>query len=91
MPSIPYDPARDFAPISLISRLPFFVFVPTRLGVTDLQGLIALARGQPGAISYGTNGIGTVGHLGMELLARGAGLRLVHVPYRAYGPALTDM
>lgn len=91
LPSVPYDPDRDFAPLALISRLPFFVFVPSRLDAADLQGLLALARAKPGAISYGTNGIGTIGHLGMELLARGAGVEMVHVPYRAYGPALTDM
>ncbi|MBY0331029.1 MAG: tripartite tricarboxylate transporter substrate binding protein [Acetobacteraceae bacterium] len=91
LPSIPYDPARDFAPIALISRLPFFIFVPARLEATDLGGLIALARARPGGISYGTNGIGTIGHLGMELLSRAAGVEMVHVPYRAFGPALTDM
>ncbi|MBX9699514.1 MAG: hypothetical protein K2X74_08755 [Acetobacteraceae bacterium] len=91
LPTIPYDPRRDFAPLALISSLPFFVFVPARLEAADLPGLIALAKARPGTISYGTNGIGTIGHLGMELLSRGAGIELVHVPYRAFGPALTDM
>lgn len=91
LPSVPYDPQRDFAPLALISRLPFFVFVPARLEAADLPGLLALARARPGAISYGTNGIGTIGHLGMELLTRSAGVEMVHVPYRAFGPALTDL
>jgi tripartite-type tricarboxylate transporter receptor subunit TctC len=89
--SLPYDPARDFAPIALLTRLPFFLFVPAGLGVADLPGLLALARERPGTLSYGTNGVGTIGHLGMELLKGGAGVDLVHVPYRAFGPALTDM
>lgn len=91
LPSVPYDPQRDFAALALISRLPFFVFVPARLEAADLPGLLALARARPGAISYGTNGIGTIGHLGMELLTRSAGVEMVHVPYRAFGPALTDL
>ena len=91
LPSVPYDPDRDFAPLALVSRLPFFVFVPARSEVRDLQGLLALAKARPGMISYGTNGIGTIGHLGTELLCRGAGVEMTHVPYRAYGPALTDM
>lgn len=89
--NLPYDPARDFAPIALLSRLPFFVFVPTALGVADLTGLLNRARARPGTLSYGTNGVGTIGHLGMELLKQAAGVDIVHVPYRAFGPALTDM
>jgi tripartite-type tricarboxylate transporter receptor subunit TctC len=91
MASPPYDPARDFAAVALVSRAPFFLFVPASLGITDVAGFLALARAQPGALTYGSNGNGTAGHLGMEWLKQATGIDLLHVPYRSYVLALNDM
>lgn len=87
----PYNPARDFAPVGLVSRAPFFVFVATESGIADLGELVRQARAQPGRLSYGSNGVGGSSHLGMELLQRAAGFEMIHVPYRSIVPAMTDL
>ena len=87
----PYQPERDFAPVSMVSRAPFFAFVPASLPVNSMAELLALARAQPGALSYGSNGTGTSGNLAMELLKLTEKLDIVHVPYRSYVQVLNDM
>ncbi len=88
---LPYAPERDFAPVGLLARTPYFVFVPTASPAQDLPGLIALAREQPGKLSYASIGNGTVGHMTSELLARAAGISWNHVPYRSYGAIAPDL
>ncbi len=88
---LPYAPERDFAPIGLLARTPYFVFVPTVSPAKDLPGLIALAKEQPGKLSYATIGSGTIGHMTSELLGRGAGMAWNHVPYRSYGAIAPDL
>ena len=87
----PYAPLRDFVPVGLVSRAPFFIFVPSEAGASDLAELVRQARAQPGRLSYGSNGNGGSAHLGMELLQRAAGFEMLHVPYRSMVPALTDL
>lgn len=87
----PYQPERDFATVGLVSRAPFFVVVPAASPANSLAELLELARRQPGKLSYGSNGNGTSGNLGMELLKLTQRLDIVHVPYRSYVQALTDM
>lgn len=87
----PYDPARDFSPISLVSRAPFFVMVSAESDIKDLRGLIAQARQKPGQLAYGTNGPGGASHLGMLLFGRVADVQMVHVPYRSITTAATDL
>lgn len=83
IPNLTYDAIRDFAPLSLLGDVPLILTASTHLGVSDMAGLIAAARARPGAISFATPGNGTPIHLAMELLQREAGIRLLHVPYRA--------
>jgi tripartite-type tricarboxylate transporter receptor subunit TctC len=89
--SLPYDPERDFAPISLLATAPQMLVVAPALGVDSFRGFIDYARSHPGRISYASVGSGSASHLTMELLKGEAKLDLVHVPYRGFPPAVTDM
>jgi tripartite-type tricarboxylate transporter receptor subunit TctC len=88
---VPYDPVRDFAPITLAATAPNILIVHPALPAKNLIELIALAKQKPGALSYGTPGIGTSPHLCMELLKTMAGIDLQHVPYRGTAAAVTDV
>jgi tripartite-type tricarboxylate transporter receptor subunit TctC len=89
--SLPYDPDRDLAPISLLATAPQMLVVAPQLNVDSFQAFIAYARAHPGTISYGSVGSGSASHLTMELLKSEAKLDLVHVPYRGFPPAVSDM
>ena len=89
--NLPYDPATDFSPISMVATVPFVLIVHPSLGVTSVDGLLRLARQKPGALSYASGGIGAPHHVYMELLKSIAGLDIKHIPYRGGGPALTDV
>lgn len=89
--SLPFDSMTDLVPVINIAEAPHILVVPASLPVTDLAGFIAHARANPGKIYYGSAGIGSPPHLSMELFARVAGLKLVHVPYKGIGNALPDM
>jgi tripartite-type tricarboxylate transporter receptor subunit TctC len=84
-----YDPTRDFAPISLVLRMPSIVAVNNDVPAKSFAELIALAKAQPGKLSYATPGVGTPQHIGGELLKIMAGIDITHVPYR--GAVLTDV
>ena len=86
-----YDPERDLAPISLLASAPQMLVVRPELGTVDFKAFMEYARRQPGKLSYASVGGGSASHLTMELLKRDAGLALVHVPYRGFPPAVTDM
>jgi tripartite-type tricarboxylate transporter receptor subunit TctC len=88
---VPYDPVRDFAPITLAATAPNVLIVNPALPAQSLAEFIALAKARPGALSYGTPGIGTSPHLSMELLKSMAGIDLQHVPYRGTAAAVTDL
>jgi len=88
---VPYDPVRDFAPITLAATAPNVLIVNPALPAKSLAEFVALAKAKPGALSYGTPGIGTSPHLSMELLKSMAGIDLQHVPYRGTAAAVTDV
>src|SRR3954468_3851645 len=88
---VPYDPVRDFAPITIAATAPNVLVVNSSLPVKSLAEFIALAKAKPGALSYGTPGIGTSPHLPMQLLKSMAGAALQHVPYRGTAGAVTDV
>lgn len=89
-PKLPYDPLRDFAPISLVTKIPnVLVINPAKLPAKDVKEFIALAKAAPGRFSYGTSGAGTSLHLAMEMLKKQTGIDVVHVPYKGGGPAAT--
>lgn len=88
---LPYDPNKDFKPISLLAKVPSLYVVPAELPVKNLQEFIALARAKPGQLNYGSAGNGSAGHLAMEYLKMATGTFILHVPYRGTGPQLTDL
>ena len=88
---LPYDPMRDFAPISLVAVLPQIIVAHPSLPANTLPELIALARRRPGEILFASTGNGSANHLGAEMLKSVAGLNMVHVPYKGAGPSLTDL
>lgn len=85
------DPLRALAPVALVAESPQVLVVPAASAAATLDAFVALARARPGELNLGSAGIGTTPHLAMELLARLAGLRFEHVPYRGTGPALPDL
>ena len=86
-----YDAEKDFAPISLVASAPQMLVVVPQLGVRDFQAFVDYARKNPGRISYGSVGSGSASHLTMELLKSEAKFFAVHIPYRGFPPAVTDM
>jgi len=89
--NIPYDPLRDFEPITLLATGPYVLLVHPSLPVRNVKELISLARARPGQIIYGSAGNGSGAHLANELLNKMAGVKMVHVPYKGGGPALVDL
>jgi tripartite-type tricarboxylate transporter receptor subunit TctC len=89
--SLPYDAQRDFTPVSLAARGPLVLVAHPSLPVNDVRGLIAYARANPGTLSYASFGVGTSSHLFGDLLAREAGIALLHVPYKGAGDAAKDL
>jgi len=85
--SIPYDPVRDFAPISLVALSEYILAVHPSLPVKSVKDLIALAKARPGQIIYGSSGTFGLPHLAGELLEQAAGIDMIHVPYKGGGPA----
>jgi tripartite-type tricarboxylate transporter receptor subunit TctC len=88
---LPYDSVKDFAPISLTSRVTLALAAGPSLPANSVKELIALAKASPGKLSYGSTGIGNVTHLAGEMLKSLGGVDLVHVPYRGAGPQLIDV
>ena len=86
-----FDPQRDLAPVTMGVVFPNVLVVPPTLGVRTLAEFIALARKQPGKISYASTGNGSASHLAGELLAQMAAVDMLHVPYKGGAPALTDV
>jgi tripartite-type tricarboxylate transporter receptor subunit TctC len=90
-PKLPYNPLRDFQPLTQTTSGPQMVVVNATLPVKSAQDLIALAKARPGKLNYGSGGVGTTTHLGVELFKLAAGVDIVHVPYKGTGQALTDV
>lgn len=88
---VPYDPVKDFAPITIAATAPNILIVNANVPAKTTAELIALAKQKPGALSYGTPGIGTSPHMCMELLKYMAGIDVTHVPYRGTAAAVTDV
>jgi tripartite-type tricarboxylate transporter receptor subunit TctC len=89
--SVPYDPVRDFTPISLVATVQSVLVSHPAVPVKSVKDLIALAKSRPGQINYGSTGSGTSGHLMMELFRSMAGIDLVHVPYKVIGQTYADL
>src|SRR3954467_12991220 len=86
-----YDPRKDFAPIGLIGNAPNSLVVHPSFPAKTIAELIAYAKANPGKVNFGSAGAGTVSHITGEYFAASAGIKLVHIPYKGTGPALTDL
>jgi tripartite-type tricarboxylate transporter receptor subunit TctC len=90
-PNVGYDPRRDFAPVGLIATSALVVLVHPDVAAKSIAELIALGKREPGQLNYASAGSGSGIHLGSELLAQMAGIKLTHIPYKGSSPALTDL
>jgi tripartite-type tricarboxylate transporter receptor subunit TctC len=90
-PKLPYDPIRDFAPVSLVATIENILVVHPSVPANTVQELIRYARDNPGKLTYGSSGIGSTYHLGTELFASMSRTQLTHVPYKGQGPAAQDL
>ena len=90
-PKLPYDPLRDFAGITVLTRIPNVLSAHPSVPVASMKELIALAKTRPGEITYASSGSGSSQHLSGVLLQKLAGIRITHVPYRSGAPAITDL
>jgi len=86
-----YDTLKDIAPVASIGATPNVLVVNNAFPAKTVPEFLALARAKPGSVNYGSGGVGSAGHLPMELLQSEAHIQLVHVPYKGSGPALTDL
>jgi tripartite-type tricarboxylate transporter receptor subunit TctC len=91
VPDPGYDPLKDFAGVTLTCLVPQVLIVNPALAAHSVKELIALAKSEPGKISYGTSGNGSTGHMAGELFSRQAGIRMLHVPYKGNSQALIDL
>lgn len=89
--SLPYDPVRDFAPVTLVAMVPNVLVVGPAVQSRSVAEFVALAKSKPGKLDYGSGGNGSAAHLAMEYFKLKAGVDLQHVPYKGTAPALTDL
>ena len=88
---MPYDPDKAFAPVSFVAELPLAMMVHPQVPAQNAKEFVALAKGQPGRLSYSSSGAGGAPHLAAEMFKQGTGTFIVHVPYRGGGPAVQDL
>ncbi len=89
--TLPFDAARDFAPVTQIGALPLILIVHPSLPVKSVKDLVALAKARPGQLSYASSGVGSATHMTTELFRMMAGVDIVHIPYKGSGQAMTDL
>jgi tripartite-type tricarboxylate transporter receptor subunit TctC len=89
--NLPYDTQKDLTPISLVANQPFVLAVHPSMPARSVKDLIALAKKNPGGVTYGSGGSGGASHLGTELLQITTGISMVHVPYKGTGPGMTAL
>jgi tripartite-type tricarboxylate transporter receptor subunit TctC len=91
MKSVPFDVDKNFVPVAMAGKAPLSVSVKKDLPVTDLAGLLAYAKQNPGRLTFAVGSVGSAGHLATELLKRQGGLDYMVIPYRGTAPALQDL
>ena len=90
-PNLPYDPLRDFTPVSLLGTAPLILVAHLSLPVKSVKDLIALAKARPGQLNFGTGGSGTTGHLTAEYFKLAGGFSATHIPFRGVAPATVQL
>ncbi len=88
--NLPYDPVKDFAPVSLVATGPQVLVMHPSVPAKTAKELVALAKSRPNGLNYASAGVGSLGHMGMELFKSVAGMKIVHVAYKGTGAAITD-
>ena len=88
---LPFDPVKDFVPVSLAAIAPLILTVNNNFPARDMKGLLDYAKANPGKISFGSSGVGAAAHLTTELLKQTSGVDMVHVPYKGTAPALAAL
>jgi tripartite-type tricarboxylate transporter receptor subunit TctC len=88
---LPYDPIRDFAPVTLVTSVPNVLVVHPSVPAQNVRQLIALAKARPGQLNFASGSTGSAGHLAGELFKKMAGIDMVHIPYKGAAPAVTDL
>ena len=88
---LPFDPARDFVPITEVAIIPQMLSVHPSIPARTVKELVALAKSHPGALNFGTAGTGSTSHMAMELFQSVAQIKLTHVPYKGTGPAMIEL
>jgi tripartite-type tricarboxylate transporter receptor subunit TctC len=89
--NIPYDSVKDFAPVGFVGYTPLILAANPAVPAKDVKTLVALAKEKPDGFTYASVGVGSASHLAGEMLAAGAGVKLLHVPYRGGAPAMNDL
>lgn len=89
--NLPYNTEKDFKTVAMLADLPSMLVVNTELPVTNIKELVALAKAQPGKLTYASSGNATTSHVAAAMLASAENLALVHIPYKGSAPAITDM
>ena len=89
--NLPYDPVKDLVPVVMTNSYPYVLVVNGKLPAKTLQEFVALAKSKPGALNYGTTGVGAANHLMTELFSRKAGIKMTHIPYRGTALAVADV
>ena len=90
-PKLPYDPIKDFSPVTLITATPFMLGIHPSVAAHSVSEFVAIARNKPGSLNYGSSGAGSSIHLTTELLKAAANIQMTHVPYKGSGPAFIDL
>lgn len=85
---LPYDAGRDFAPVALAAAIPLYIAAQSSLNIQSLQDLVAYAKANPGKLTYGSSGIGSIHHIAMEALLASLGIQATHVPYKGAGQSV---
>jgi tripartite-type tricarboxylate transporter receptor subunit TctC len=91
MPDIGYDPIADFKPVTLLWAFPSVLSIPANLPASSVKELVDLAKKMPSGMNYGSQGVGSGGHILGAMLAKASGATLVHVPYKGAAPAIADL
>ena len=87
---VPYDTIADFQPVTLVGEVPLVILAHPSLPASNVKALVALARKQPGELSWASFGVGSLSHLGGEMFMAALGIKMNHIPYKGGGPALID-
>jgi tripartite-type tricarboxylate transporter receptor subunit TctC len=90
-PALPYDPIRDFKPVSMIGEAPYVIVASLKIPAKNVQELVAYAKTKPGQINYGSAGVASVAHLASVLLAQKTGIEITHIPYKSTAQSAVDL